>query len=180
MSIALWWELTVITQLSRYCAFHNSKEGTCLALFLHHLWSLNYLQKAMCKSPFKPNHTHSQHRLRCMTGSCNGQQSCQVGKWERRGRELPEQQGALTSLCQRGPGAAAREACREGIAVPPRELLLSPAPVRWLVLKVVKSWCSEFPKPGFSSMWTVNFLMFKLVLEKAEEPEIKLPTSAGS
>ena len=24
------------------------------------------------------------------------------------------------------------------------------------------------------------FLMFKLVLEKAEEPEIKLPTSAGS
>ena len=27
---------------------------------------------------------------------------------------------------------------------------------------------------------TMNFLMFKLVLEKAEEPEIKLPTSAGS
>ena len=26
----------------------------------------------------------------------------------------------------------------------------------------------------------VNFLMFKLVLEKAEEPEIKLPISAGS
>ena len=29
-------------------------------------------------------------------------------------------------------------------------------------------------------MWTVNFQMFKLVLEKAEEPEIKFPTSAGS
>ena len=29
-------------------------------------------------------------------------------------------------------------------------------------------------------MGTVNFLTFKLVLEKAEEPEIKLPTSAGS
>ena len=28
-------------------------------------------------------------------------------------------------------------------------------------------------------MWTVNFLMCKLVLGKAEEPEIKLPTSAG-
>ena len=27
---------------------------------------------------------------------------------------------------------------------------------------------------------TVNFLMFKLVLEKTEEPEIQLPTSAGS
>ena len=33
---------------------------------------------------------------------------------------------------------------------------------------------------GFSSTWTMNFQMFKLVLEKAEEPEIKLPTSAGS
>ena len=40
--------------------------------------------------------------------------------------------------------------------------------------------CSKFSKPGFSSTWTVNFQMFKLVLEKAEEPEIKLPTSAGS
>ena len=39
---------------------------------------------------------------------------------------------------------------------------------------------SKFSKPGFSNMWTVNFLMFKLDLEKAEEPEIKLPTSAGS
>ena len=29
-------------------------------------------------------------------------------------------------------------------------------------------------------MWIVNFQMFKLVLEKAEEPETKLPTSAGS
>jgi len=29
-------------------------------------------------------------------------------------------------------------------------------------------------------MWTMSFQMFKLVLEKAEEPEIKLPTSAGS
>ena len=33
---------------------------------------------------------------------------------------------------------------------------------------------------GFSGTWTVNFQMFKLVLEKAEEPEIKLPTSIGS
>jgi len=34
--------------------------------------------------------------------------------------------------------------------------------------------CSKFSKPGFSNTWTVNFHMFKLVLEKAEEPEIKL------
>ena len=29
-------------------------------------------------------------------------------------------------------------------------------------------------------MWTMNFQMFKLVLEKAEEPEFKMPTSPGS
>ena len=29
-------------------------------------------------------------------------------------------------------------------------------------------------------LWSVNFQMFKLDLEKAEESEIKLPTSAGS
>ena len=29
-------------------------------------------------------------------------------------------------------------------------------------------------------MWTMNFQMFKLDLEKAEEPEVKLPTSTGS
>ena len=34
--------------------------------------------------------------------------------------------------------------------------------------------------PGFNSTWTMNFQMFKLDLEKAEEPEIKLPTSVGS
>ena len=28
--------------------------------------------------------------------------------------------------------------------------------------------------------WTINFQMFNLVLQKAEEPEIKLPTSIGS
>ena len=38
----------------------------------------------------------------------------------------------------------------------------------------------KFSKPGFTNTWTVNFQMFKLVLEKAEEPEIKLPTSTGS
>ena len=41
-------------------------------------------------------------------------------------------------------------------------------------------WCSKFSEPGFSNMWTTNFQMFKPVLEKTEEPEIKLPTSTGS
>ena len=33
---------------------------------------------------------------------------------------------------------------------------------------------------SFNSMWTMNFQMFKLHLEEAEEPDIKLPTSIGS
>ena len=40
--------------------------------------------------------------------------------------------------------------------------------------------CSKFSKPGFNSTWTINIQMFKLDLEKAEEPEMKLPTSNGS
>ena len=40
--------------------------------------------------------------------------------------------------------------------------------------------CSKYLKLGFSYMWTENIQMFKLDLEKAEEPEIKLPTSVGS
>ena len=40
--------------------------------------------------------------------------------------------------------------------------------------------CSKFSKLGFKSMWTKNFQIFKLDLEKAEETEIKLPTSIGS
>ena len=35
-------------------------------------------------------------------------------------------------------------------------------------------------KLDFNSMWTENFQMYNLALEKAEEPEIKLPTYIGS
>ena len=38
----------------------------------------------------------------------------------------------------------------------------------------------QIPKLGFRSAWALNLQMFKLVLEMAEEPEIKLPTCAGS
>ena len=38
----------------------------------------------------------------------------------------------------------------------------------------------KFSKPAFNSMWIMNFQMFKLDLEKAEEPEIKLSTFVGS
>ena len=45
---------------------------------------------------------------------------------------------------------------------------------------MIEKSCSKSSKLGFNSMGTVDFQMFKLVLEKAEEPEIKLPTSARS
>ena len=32
---------------------------------------------------------------------------------------------------------------------------------------------------GFNSTWIENFQMYKLGLEKAEEPEIKIPISVG-
>ena len=40
--------------------------------------------------------------------------------------------------------------------------------------------CSKCFKLGFSSVWIENFQMYKLDLEKAEEPETKLPTSTVS
>ena len=39
--------------------------------------------------------------------------------------------------------------------------------------------CSKSFKLGFSSMWTKDFQMYKLDLEKAEESEVKLPTYTG-
>ena len=40
--------------------------------------------------------------------------------------------------------------------------------------------CFKMEYSGFSNTWTKIFQMFKLVLEKAEEPEMKLPISVGS
>ena len=45
---------------------------------------------------------------------------------------------------------------------------------------VLAKYCSKFFKLGFNKTWTEKFQMSKLDLEKAEEPEIKLPTSTGS
>ena len=39
---------------------------------------------------------------------------------------------------------------------------------------------SKFSMLGFIITWPQNFQMFKLDLEKAEQPDIKLPTSIGS
>ena len=40
--------------------------------------------------------------------------------------------------------------------------------------------CLKSVKLGFSNTWTENFQMYKLDLEKTEEPEIKFPTFTGS
>ena len=42
--------------------------------------------------------------------------------------------------------------------------------------------CSKFSKPSFNSTlkYELPEEMFKMDLEKAEEPEIKMPTSVGS
>ena len=48
-----------------------------------------------------------------------------------------------------------------------------------LIPYVTKVMLKSF-KLGFNSIWTENFQMDKLNLEKAEEPEIKLPASVGS
>ena len=45
---------------------------------------------------------------------------------------------------------------------------------------MLAKYCSKFSKWDYNNTWTKNFHMFKLDLEKAEEPEIKLPASAGS
>ena len=58
--------------------------------------------------------------------------------------------------------------------------LLSAPKLASLLHLDVKAVPLKFSKPGFSNTWTVNLQMFKLGLEKAEEPEIKLQTSAGS
>ena len=51
--------------------------------------------------------------------------------------------------------------------------------MRHLEFKI--SWpIPKFSKPGFNSTCMENFQIFKLDLENAEEPEIKLPTSVGS
>ena len=40
--------------------------------------------------------------------------------------------------------------------------------------------CSKLTKPDYNSTWPKKFHIFKLDLEKVEEPEIKLPTFTGS
>ena len=51
-------------------------------------------------------------------------------------------------------------------------------PYRALISHAIKVML-KILKAGFNSTRNTNFQMFKMDLEKAEEPEIKLPTSVG-
>ena len=51
---------------------------------------------------------------------------------------------------------------------------------QWHPRHMLARWCLKSYKLDFNSMRTENFQMWKLDLEKAEGPEIKLSTSAGS
>ena len=57
---------------------------------------------------------------------------------------------------------------------------LGHCPWPWMWSSSLGVLAASTPKPAFSNMWIMNFQIFKLILEKAEEPEIKLSTSAGS
>ena len=55
-----------------------------------------------------------------------------------------------------------------------------PTTAKLCSLHMLTSLCSKSFKLGFSGTWTKNFQMYKLGLEKADEPEIKLPTFTRS
>ena len=55
-----------------------------------------------------------------------------------------------------------------------------PTAIRLHSFYMLARFCSKSFKLCFSSTWTKNFQIYKLDLEKAEEPEIKLPTFVGS
>ena len=51
---------------------------------------------------------------------------------------------------------------------------------QWCLFHMLARLCPKSFKLGFSSTWIKNFQIYTLDLEKAEEPEIKLPTFVGS
>ena len=81
--------------------------------------------------------------------------------------------GKLSSGHRTGKGQFSFQSQRRAIPknVPTTAHLLSS-------YRLVKKW-SKFSKLGFNSTWTMNFQIFKLDLDKAEEPDVKLPISFG-
>ena len=55
-----------------------------------------------------------------------------------------------------------------------------PASIQLCSFHMLVRWYSKSFKLGFSIMWTKNFQIWKLSLQKAEELKIKLPTFLGT
>ena len=75
-----------------------------------------------------------------------------------------------------GKGHFSFQSQRIGMAIPKNAQITAQLHSSHMLVKK----CSKFSKPSCNCTWTVNFQMFELVLDKAEEPEIKLPVSTGS
>ena len=82
--------------------------------------------------------------------------------------------GKLSSSHRTGKGQFSFQSLRQ--ALPKKVQTTTQLNSSYMLAK----YCSKFSKPGFNSTWTVTFQMFKLGLEKAKEPEVKLPPSIGS
>ena len=82
--------------------------------------------------------------------------------------------GKLNSGCRTGRGQFSFQSQRK--AMPKNVQTMAQLHASHTLVK----WCSKFSKPGFSNTWTMNFQMFKLDLQEAEEQEVKLSTSSGS
>ena len=82
--------------------------------------------------------------------------------------------GKLSSDCRTGKGRFSFQSQRKAM------LKNVPSTAQLHSFHMLARECSKSSKRGFNSTWTENLQMYKLDLEKAEEPEIKLPTSTGS
>ena len=98
--------------------------------------------------------------LMMMLWKCCTQYACKFGK--------------LSSGNQTGRDQFSFQSQRRAM---PKNILTT---MQWHSSQTLAKYCSKFSKPGFNSTWIENFQMFKLDLEKAEEPEIKLPICVGS
>ena len=90
----------------------------------------------------------------------------------------------LHSMCQESgrPGSGHRTGNGQSSSQFPRTIMLKDVLTigKLQSSPVLVRLCLKSCMLGISIMWTKNFQMSQLVLKKAEEPEIKLPTFTGS
>ena len=82
--------------------------------------------------------------------------------------------GKLSSGHRAGKGQFSFQPQRKAMAMNAKTIALLHSP------HMLGNNSQNYPSHYFKYVWTVNFQMFNVVLEKAEEPEIKLPTFGES